>query len=512
MAVLKSYTCSKCAGVLLFDSDQEFFDCPFCGTKFNAADFHGGEILDQAKDCLNKKSFDAAKEKFYDVLDNEPDNFDALLGIVLCELRIVSIVDLADRKVLENKDLTNAKKALINAKRQMPKDKAAFFDKISDLVNIQVKLNRYEKEKNELLKSEEAQNLINRKMLTVHQDDRSRHRGELWGSLWPVFVFALPFLALVELFKSTAEILVFFVALIGVIILVIVNIIHNDEEEDANYKPALYLERNLKGKIMGLERDYVAEFRKLSGLYPKDKAVQNTKSDQAETKESSSVSASDINPDEMIICSKCAAKLILDKQKRVYQCDHCGVAYGVSLFFGMPMEKALNSINSGYYGDAEKRFDSLIMVHPSDFEANLGRILCEGKWSKISDIDLTDVVSEARVKEIKLRIADASQHTSFENKPYFENLGKLIALYEDYTSNSQKLDLCNNAVDEFDARTDVYAVAFSGPDFRAKTEAERKELMSKSYPYQIKKKKIEQEFAALRKTIIGMRSDSVLAK
>ena len=116
------------------------------------------------------------------------------------------------------------------------------------------------------------------------------------------------------------------------------------------------------------------------------------------------------------------------------------------------------------------------------------------------------------VQEIKLRIADASQHTSFENKPYFENLGKLIALYEDYTSNSQKLDLCNNAVDEFDARTDVYAVAFSGPDFRAKTEAERKELMSKSYPYQIKKKKIEEEFAALRKTIIGMRSDSVLAK
>ena len=51
-------------GVLLFDSDEEFFDCPFCGTKFSAVDFHGDEILDQAKDCLKKRAFDAAKDKY----------------------------------------------------------------------------------------------------------------------------------------------------------------------------------------------------------------------------------------------------------------------------------------------------------------------------------------------------------------------------------------------------------------------------------------------------------------
>lgn len=41
MARLKSYTCSKCAGVLVFDGDQEYFDCPFCGTRFDVLDFHG---------------------------------------------------------------------------------------------------------------------------------------------------------------------------------------------------------------------------------------------------------------------------------------------------------------------------------------------------------------------------------------------------------------------------------------------------------------------------------------
>ena len=153
MAMLKSYTCSKCAGVLLFDSDQEFFDCPFCGTKFNAADFHGNEIMDQAKECQRKRSFDAAKEKYYAVLENDPDNFDAHLGIVLCELKVISVDDLKDRKVLEGKELTNARRALMSAKRQLPKDQAAYFNKINDLVNIQVKINRFENEKNELLKS-----------------------------------------------------------------------------------------------------------------------------------------------------------------------------------------------------------------------------------------------------------------------------------------------------------------------------------------------------------------------
>ena len=72
MATLKSYTCSKCAGFLMFESVQEIFDCPFCGNRYDIVDFHAGEVLDQAKACLKQKSFDAAKEKFDQVLDNDP--------------------------------------------------------------------------------------------------------------------------------------------------------------------------------------------------------------------------------------------------------------------------------------------------------------------------------------------------------------------------------------------------------------------------------------------------------
>ena len=147
MAVLKSYTCSKCAGVLIFDSDQEFFDCPFCGNKFNVVDFHGDEILSQAKECLAKKSFDVASDKFNSMLENEPENFEALLGTILCELRIRSIKELSDRKVFEGRDLSKVKKLIINAKKQTPSGESKFFGKIMEIINLHEKLSKLDKEK-----------------------------------------------------------------------------------------------------------------------------------------------------------------------------------------------------------------------------------------------------------------------------------------------------------------------------------------------------------------------------
>ncbi|MBR5943903.1 MAG: hypothetical protein IKZ94_03025, partial [Lachnospiraceae bacterium] len=218
MAVLKSYTCSKCAGVLLFDSDQEFFDCPFCGTKFNAVDFHGDEILVQAKGCLKKKSFDAAKDKFLTVLDNDPRNFDALLGIVLCELNVSSPEELKDRSVLVNRDLIPAKKAVINAKRQLPKNEADFFDKINDLINLHEKITKYQKRKTELLSSNAAQISINSKLLEEHREDRSRDRWEFIHRWWWLILFAMPLVALVELAKSDAQMIFIMFCIVAAIV------------------------------------------------------------------------------------------------------------------------------------------------------------------------------------------------------------------------------------------------------------------------------------------------------
>ena len=340
MAVLKSYTCSKCAGVLLFDSDQEFFDCPFCGTKFNAVDFHGDEILDQAKDCLKKRAFDAAKDKYLIVLDNDSQNFDALLGIVFCELKISSAEELNDRSVLLNSDLIPAKKALINAKRQLPKDEADYFDKIMDLIGLHEKITKYEKRKIELLSSNAAQISINNKLLEGHREDGFRDRSETVHRWWPLILIVMPFLSFVSLLPSAWMIVLFFLCLIGGVILAIVLLTIRDKKKDEAFNPAHVLEQTFERKIKGYESDYSLEYEKLDGLYHETHSAGKT---TVEPGKISSFNSADIDAGKVISCSKCAAKLFLDKEKRVYQCDHCGVAYGVSLFFGLPMEKALGT-------------------------------------------------------------------------------------------------------------------------------------------------------------------------
>ena len=113
MARLKSYTCSKCAGVLVFDGDQEYFDCPFCGTRFDILDFHGDEVMDQAKSLLKNKSFDAAREKYQAVLNYDPKNFEAHLGVVLCELNITSASCMEDPDSLPEYDVVKVRKAIL---------------------------------------------------------------------------------------------------------------------------------------------------------------------------------------------------------------------------------------------------------------------------------------------------------------------------------------------------------------------------------------------------------------
>ena len=75
----------------MFDSDQEFFDCPFCGTKFDAIDFHQDEIVSQAEESLKEEAYSSAKEKYYSLLEKDPSDFEALKGLILCELKTPSL-------------------------------------------------------------------------------------------------------------------------------------------------------------------------------------------------------------------------------------------------------------------------------------------------------------------------------------------------------------------------------------------------------------------------------------
>jgi hypothetical protein len=113
MAKLIGYTCEKCGGVLNVDSDQEIFDCPFCGAGFDLIDFHRKDILSQAEMCLKRMEYNSAGDKYKELYTKDPHDFEALRGLILCAGKIPVKDDLADPVKLIRHDISKAENALI---------------------------------------------------------------------------------------------------------------------------------------------------------------------------------------------------------------------------------------------------------------------------------------------------------------------------------------------------------------------------------------------------------------
>ena len=521
MAILKSYTCSKCAGVLNFDSDQEFFECPFCGTAFDVLDFHGDEVMEQARSLLKNESFDAAREKYKAILKYDPKNFEANLGVVLCDLNVTSADRLEFPDLLPEYDVVNVRKSILKAKRNTEKNGSLYFGKMYELVSVKEDVARLRKEESEL-SSEQIGRKVNDKLVEDYKTTRTINRSSTVPVIlsWvAIAVMLLVMLGMNGKFDDEKSLLVPFLVPLAVVAIIIIFMVIVDKIHDRDFKPVDDITSSFTGRIKERIYKYDEVYRKMRTLYPtaeKKRKIQDQES-VVSGKESASlkepqIDYSSIDPSEIVICSKCAARLTLNKDKRVYQCDHCGVAYGISLFFGIPMEKALNSLNTGFYDDANQRFSSILMVHPSDFEALLGRILCEGGWTKISDIDLTDDVDVSSYKAVRRRLGEAKQHASVHNVPFFENVEKMVGYCEEYRKNMQKINENELEVKAFDAGTAVMDVAFHGKDFSIKRDKERNRLLAEAYPYRVSNKKIETEFSIMRDHILGMRSDSPLTK
>ena len=514
MATLKSYTCSKCAGILMFDADQEILDCPFCGNRYDIVEFHADEVLDQANACLKEGSFSAAKEKFGQILDNDPQNFDALLGTVLCALKLDSVERLENSDNLAGGDLTEAKKAALRAKRLSVNKKADYFAKMFSLIVNYEKIVRFEREKQELL-SGDTRDEINQKLLRDFQKYRSDER---WSALegLPGLLKIMGFLMLIMIsvclsiyIDDSFGPIFTLITCIAAGIFAIVGISKKDEEFDEAYDPAHDYEKRLNYRIDDHDRTYTIAYRNMKKIreefVPEDKEAQSVS-------ESGSVTGTDTDAPEDVICDKCGATLGLDKAKHVYQCDHCGVAYGVSLFFGMPLEKALNSINTGKYKDAGVRFSSVLMTKPSDFEALLGKILCAGKWTKLSAVRISDEIDDSEIQSVRTLIEEAVQDADDKDKTFFRKMGELVACFEPYRENGELLEALNRDVTDMEIRADVYATAFAGANSDDEFKAKRQELVNKTFPAQVKKKQLEKEFKEIQSSLVEERAACLLVK
>ena len=511
MSLLKSYTCSKCAGVLMFDSDQEFFDCPFCGNRFDAADFHEDEIMAQAGQSLREGAFSSAREKFNSILDKEPSDFEALKGLVLCEIKASVIESLESPDAFDSTGIAPLKNLIARLKRQASSEDSEFFNQLLTLLDLSDKLKMYQNSLNALY-TDSTRESLDKKFKVANS--RKRKAKAIDAMFAPVVILgAIAVSSTLTNMKNGGYIFMF--SLIGMLVFCVIWAIFRDY----NPTPQIYedpiqspweLKIYLDEQIAHFEGEYKTEFEKLLEL---DRTSTVRKFDATVPEENQEPdSIADTDHPEAVICSKCSGRLFLDKQRRVYECQSCGVAYGISLFYGMPMEKALKAMNTGRYGEAKKRFENALMVEPSNFDALLGQILCVGGWTRISDIDTSDVISEDDCNKIWQIYNNAKLRVPESDKDFFDQLEKLISMLGKICVNNAELDVMNKKIDMLDSVRRMYSLADQVVTGSDGVSVDRNKTISEIERLGKDTRQLSHEFLDLKRSLMGQKSDCILVK
>ena len=468
MALLKSYTCRSCGGILNFDEDQEIFACPFCGEEFNYTDFHRDELLSLAAKCLKDLRFDAARDKYETLLSNNPQDFEALLGLVLVQGKINSKADLESPEDLRNCNLYAAIKASEDAKQALKgTSESLYFKRLTELFELGIEYRN--KTSDALKKSENARekyrNAAERERLSKENlMDTGKSigigmlmgAGALLGLLSAIFEDGLA--------RTNINVNVVFAVLIGygVICLIVLAcfLIHRYKVRHKIYKlarPSDHLtadhniQDSLSKKAVEIKNRYSEAYELLEKDVPGSRGYTPPR---AQKKAPSNNPFIDIT--KTVLCSKCGGQLKLDKDKGLFECRYCGVAYGASLFFNNPFKKANEAVIKGDYVEADQRFSHILMVTHNDFDALLGRVLCAGKWKDIDDIHLPENMLPVVGKNLKDRILEAMDHALSEDRLFFVTFNDLADVLIENARNEQDLKSCDNELRAAKSKTDIH--------------------------------------------------------
>ena len=496
MAVLKSYTCSKCAGVLNFDEDQEVFGCPFCGSEFSFVDFHRGDLLKQARASLADGNYKTASEKYMAVISNNPRDFEALQGLVLACGKIPSIDLLEQIDDLDKADCKGGEKAALDAKEKL-NEEAEYFTLLADVFSAADSYfrnkERYDERAERIRKGYRDMGLVS----TGVNETVSRALGILGlltSVLWFVFLIA-------SLEKGNLWPLVIGFGCLGVLLIAIfviakivtvITLKRKAEQLSSSQETDLAL----SAEMNNYKSAYYVAYRDFKKLSPNADAYTVF---SAKTGEAGKIDPF-IDIGKTINCAKCGGQLKLDKEKRLYECRYCGIAYGASLFFNDPLKKAGKALRDNDFSEADRRFSHVLMVESSDPKALLGRILCAGFWKNIHSIELVDEgVSDVAENNLKERTSEAVLHSDEEYKSFFEDIRKLTELYCEHENLAQEIRKCDEKLEYYSRN---WTLITAKPGAETVLKKEQSKLLSKKTDASDKRNLIRFDFDRLKTNIL----------
>ena len=449
MAKLACYTCSNCGAVLNVEQGHKLFDCPFCGADFDYYYFYRKDLLEQADACLRRMDFTEAKERFEDILSHEPQEFLALRGLVLCAGNIISVKNLTSPEKLEGCKFDNVRSVVKEVTDIAREEDKAYFLKLAEMFDL---AEEYLNARNERNRRSDDSNAEFKKIVQI-DNDIEKTKATIGGILLFIgMIVMLPFASedtTKEEMESAAMLalsfigvgivcgvfaafgrLAFFIAL-GIVALVLGIIAFARHEEKKAKAPHRQKMKDNQGaigtlstKLAELETRYTSNYEELQKMVPDDKK----RIKKAGTSDAYSATTEE---EKQLICNKCGGLLSLDRERRLYECRSCGVAYSSALMSDTDSSKtALHLLSEKDFKEAEKLFVLELLLDPHNFTALRGRILCAGRWDSVRHIKLDGHYNAARIKPAKEMVEEAITKATEEDKEYFLTFREAIEVLE----------------------------------------------------------------------------------
>ena len=444
MSKLKSYSCSKCGAVLSVDKLQGQMACPFCGNEFDYVDFHRDDLIRQADECLARGAFDAAREKFDKVLENDPADIEAYRGQVLCAGKVRSTEDMQNLRNLNRYDHDAIKKIVSSAKDKVTEEEFDYLNKLLNLFELSTIREDVKDRKEEVVGLERKHH-----DKELFKEDR---RGCLayiimfFGILLiPVFcmLFVYIYFGLTNFFEDPKHIVFYFSHLSIMAAVVIIPLIFfcwlakKNERKELEVPQSSY---RLNRQIENIEELYsntlseVLEFETAFRKKPEEKAIKR----EGKPRDPGAQITTNV------ICAKCGGQLKLNADQELYECNSCGVSYGKYLFFGDLTANAVKAMDMGEFDEADQILSHKLKMNPKDFESLFGRFLCAGRWKRLNDIDLSDRASIARAKKLPAKLDALEKSISAEDQPHWEDIRNLASIMTEYAAKRAEYNRVND--------------------------------------------------------------------
>ena len=152
--VTKTVTCAKCGGQLFLDKEKKLYECKFCGVGYGTSLFFN-EPLAKARTALKATDYTEADKRFQHLLMVDNQDFEALVGRILCAGRWQSIydIDLEDKMLpFMEEHLTDRTDEAVQHSSEAHKD---FFFDMQKIVTLYINWTHLEQ------KARSARNAVN---------------------------------------------------------------------------------------------------------------------------------------------------------------------------------------------------------------------------------------------------------------------------------------------------------------------------------------------------------------